>query len=242
MVSTVPSLLAISLLLVVVLAAAAMECPCSWREDNRSWDCVKDDVISVPTVCWPLHANVDKIVFQNPMREVYSGDFDHENLRNLTKLQMQNVDKIADDALHGLTALRYLDLSGGNLKHLPDLSTLAEVVALEAGGNLLVEAPSLAHMKNLDLVSLFNNRIQFVPDAFLPASPVPIGMTMVRNNFTDLNATSIVNAAAQSSFVFDDLQYLWATVEERDTILEKEFYCNIDLESIIRVTDDPTNP
>ncbi|XP_047472645.1 leucine-rich repeat-containing protein 4B-like [Penaeus chinensis] len=222
--------------------AAAMECPCSWREDNRSWDCVKENVNSVPTVCWPLHANVDKIVFQNPMREVYSGDFDHENLRNLTKLQMQNVDKIADDALRGLTALRYLDLSGGNLKHLPDLSTLAEVVALEAGGNLLVEAPSLAHMKNLDLVSLFNNRIQFVPDAFLPASQVPIGMTMIRNNFTDLNATSIVNAGAKSSFVFDDLLYLWATVAERDTILEKEFYCNIDLESIIRVTDDPTNP
>lgn len=219
-----------------------MECPCSWRDDNRSWDCEKDNVISVPTMCWPLHANVDKITFKNHMREVYSGDFDHENLKNLTKLQLPNVDKIADDALRGLTSLTHLDLSEGNLKQLPDLSTLTELLALEAGGNLLREAPSLGHMRNLDLVSLFNNRIEFVPDAFLPASPVPIGMTIVRNNLTDLNATSIVNAAAKSSFVFDELQYLWATLEERDAILEKDFYCNIDLESIIKVIDDPTNP
>ncbi|KAK3886687.1 hypothetical protein Pcinc_009176 [Petrolisthes cinctipes] len=169
-------------------------------------------------------------------------DLNHENLLNVERLEINYVTSIAHDALRSLTKVTYLDIMESNITRLPDLSSQTLMSSLDASHSNLVDAPSLAHMTHLAGVSLHYNYIERLADDFLPNADGTVGMSMVHNSLTELNASSIVQAPPLSSFTFDQLEVVWATQEEKDTLDAKNFYCNIDLLSIVKIIDDPTNP
>lgn len=196
---------------------------------------------AVPTQCWQIHEDVRIIQFLVPF-SISSHDLVHDNLLNVERLEIDYATSIADDALRLLTKVTYLSITESNITRLPDLSSQTAITSLEASHSNLVSAPSLTHMTQLNLVSLHHNYIQHLAYDFLPDAEGTVGMTLVHNSFTELNASSIVQAPPLSSFVFDQLEVVWATLEEKDTIIAKNFYCNIDLLSIVHIIDDPTNP
>ncbi|XP_037800429.1 uncharacterized protein LOC119595404 [Penaeus monodon] len=219
----------------------AQECPCAWHESEESWTC-EGAVSAVPTQCWPLHAHVRKVVLDANIGEILDGDFDHENLQGLIHLEMRRLRQVARSALRPLTKLVYLDMAGGSLQELPDVSTMTDLLALLAFDNQLTAAPSLTHMLVLDVVELHGNRIAALPDEFLPESTHLIDLRLDGNSFDSLNASSIVTAPAESRMTFDPLASVLATVDEKDLLFIKEFEVNIDLESIIVIIEDPPNP
>lgn len=226
-----------TLLQVLVLG---QECPCSWRDDNRSWTCNTESPIAVPTQCWSIHEDVRIIKFSNNIPIIRSHDLDHENLVNTQILQLNYVSHIDDDALRRLPQVWYIDIMYGNMTQLPDLTQQTLVTSVDFSYNHLSVGPSLPFMIHLRYLGLHHNVIERLPDDFLPESDGTIGMPMVHNHLTELNATSIIRAPAYSSFTFDSdlLTVVWATTAERDTLLTKKFYCNVDLESIVQLTDD----
>ncbi|XP_063610817.1 uncharacterized protein LOC134784639 [Penaeus indicus] len=219
----------------------AQECPCAWHESEESWTCT-GELSAVPTQCWPLHEHVRKVVLDANIGEILDGDFDHENLQGLMHLEMRRLRQVARDALRPLTKLVYLDMAGGSLQELPDVSKMADLLALLAFDNQLTAAPSLTHMLVLDVVELHGNRIAALPDEFLPESSHIIDLRLDGNAFDSLNASSIVTAPAESRMTFDPLTSVLATVDEKDLLVIKEFEINIDLESIIVIIEDPPNP
>lgn len=222
-------------------SGGAQECPCAWHESEESWTCT-GAVKAVPTQCWPLHERVRKVVLDASIREILDGDFDHENLQGLLHLEMRRLQKVARNALRPLTKLVYLDVAGGSLEELPDVSKMTDLLALLAFDNQLTTAPSLTHLLVLDVVELHGNRIAALPDDFLPESTHILDVRLDGNSFVSLNASSIVTAPAESRMTFDPLTSVLATLDEKDLLLIKKFEVNIDLESIIVVIEDPPNP
>ncbi|XP_042877278.1 leucine-rich repeat-containing protein 57-like [Penaeus japonicus] len=222
-------------------SGGAQECPCTWHESEESWTCL-GAVAEVPTQCWPLHERIRKVVLDANIREIKDDDFAHENLQGLIHLEMRRLQTVARGALRPLTKLVYLDVAGGSLQELPDVSKMTDLLALLAHSNQLTGAPSLTHMQVLDVVELHGNRISSVPDDFLPNSAHLIDLRLQQNAVDKLNASSIVTAPAESRMTFDPLSSILATVDEKDLLLEKEFEVNIDIESIIEIIEDPPNP
>ena len=200
--------------------------------------------MAVPTQCWDIHEDVRIIEFGGNIPIVRRHDLDHENLLNTQILKLYYVSLVEHDALRHLTQLTYLDIMYGNLTQVPDLTHQTLVTSLDFSYNQLTEGPSLPFQVHLRYVGLHHNNIEHLPDDFLPASDGTIGMPMVHNNLTELNATSILRAPANSSFTFDVdmLKVVWATAEERDTLAARTYFCNVDLLSIVQLIDNPTTP
>ncbi|XP_063885310.1 uncharacterized protein LOC135113718 isoform X1 [Scylla paramamosain] len=228
----------------VLALVLGQECPCSWRNDNRSWTCKPGQPMAVPTQCWDIHEDVRIIEFGGNIPVVTRHDLDHENLLNAQILKLNYVSFVEYDALRRLTQLTYLDIMYGNITQVPDLSHQTLVTSLDFSYNQLTEGPSLPFQVHLRYVGLHHNIIERLPDDFLPASDGSIGMPLVHNNLTELNATSILRAPANSSFTFDVdlLKVVWATAEERDTLAARTYFCNVDLLSIVQLIDDPVTP
>lgn len=218
---------------------SGQDCPCTWYEISRAWYC---NTNTIPTDCWDQHPGVGKLVFQGSVANVSEEDLSHENLEYVTYLEMHGVESMAAQSLSALTHLVYLDLMNSQLTELPDVSALTHLVYLEAGGNRLATVPDLRHLTMLRDLRLANNSIDTLPDDLLPMSSYTLYVDFRQNTFRIINARSLNTATDGSYLAFDDLDAIKATQDESDVLVSKNLESNIDLLSIIVITDDPTNP
>ncbi|CAL4118326.1 unnamed protein product [Meganyctiphanes norvegica] len=190
--------------------------------------------------------SIDGEVF-NKMKNLHWLDLSYNHLTSLPEytikelhqlqffdISYNSIDLLGLSMFYNITKLKVFNMNYNFISELPNLESLTELNRLSAPYNRIESVPSLTHMENLEYLNFNFNEITEIPSIFIPASSNTMDIHLSKNRFMlTIFASSVLPAPSESSVCLDEALTIYATQEEADEMMEKNWKVCHDLNDAI---------